>query len=68
MKPARTFKLELFESQMPITTKNFIDLAEKGFYDGSKFHRVIEGFMVRAETHCPKMMQIKPGGEPATRV
>lgn len=42
-----TFKLELFESQMPITTKNFIDLAEKGFYDGSKFHRVIEGFMVQ---------------------
>jgi len=42
-----TFKLELFESQMPITTKNFIDLAEKGYYDNSKFHRVIENFMVQ---------------------
>lgn len=42
-----TFKLELFESQMPITTKNFIDLAEKGFYDGTRFHRVIEGFMIQ---------------------
>jgi len=42
-----TFELELFESQMPITTKNFIDLAEKGFYDNTKFHRVIEDFMVQ---------------------
>lgn len=42
-----TFKLELFESQMPVTTKNFIDLAEKGFYDNTKFHRVIEGFMIQ---------------------
>ena len=43
-----TFKLELFESQMPITTKNFIDLAEKGFYDNTKFHRVIEGFIIQS--------------------
>src|SRR3989338_10787976 len=42
-----TFELELFESQMPITTKNFIDLAQKGFYDNTKFHRVIEGFMIQ---------------------
>jgi len=42
-----TFELELFESQMPITTKNFIDLAEKGYYDNTKFHRVIEDFMVQ---------------------
>ena len=42
-----TFELELFESQMPITTKNFIDLAEKGFYDNTKFHRVIEDFMIQ---------------------
>ena len=42
-----TFKIELFENQMPITTKNFIDLAEKGFYDNTKFHRVIENFMIQ---------------------
>lgn len=42
-----TFELELFEDTMPITTKNFIDLAEKGFYDNTKFHRVIEGFMIQ---------------------
>ena len=34
-------------SQTPITTKNFIDLAEKGFYDGVIFHRVIDGFMIQ---------------------
>ncbi|MFH1828282.1 MAG: peptidylprolyl isomerase [Nanoarchaeota archaeon] len=42
-----TFKIELLEDKMPITTKNFIDLAEKGFYDGTKFHRVISGFMIQ---------------------
>ena len=42
-----TIEIELFEDKMPITTKNFIDLAEKGFYDGTKFHRVIAGFMIQ---------------------
>jgi peptidylprolyl isomerase len=41
------FTVELFVDEMPITTKNFIDLAEKGFYDSTKFHRVIPGFMVQ---------------------
>ena len=42
-----TVKIELFEERAPTTTKNFIDLAEKGFYDGVVFHRVIEGFMIQ---------------------
>ena len=42
-----TIKVELFEDEAPKTTKNFIDLAEKGFYDGVVFHRVIEGFMIQ---------------------
>lgn len=42
-----TFKVELFEDKAPITTKNFIDLAQKGFYNGIIFHRVIEGFMIQ---------------------
>lgn len=41
------FTIELFEDKTPITTKNFIDLAEKGFYDGVIFHRVIDGFMIQ---------------------
>ena len=44
---AGTFKVELFEDKAPTTTKNFIDLAEKGFYDGTIFHRVIDGFMIQ---------------------
>ncbi|EFM24341.1 peptidylprolyl isomerase [Selenomonas sp. oral taxon 149] len=42
-----TFEVELFEDKAPITTKNFIDLVEKGFYDGLIFHRVIDGFMIQ---------------------
>jgi cyclophilin family peptidyl-prolyl cis-trans isomerase len=45
------FSIELFEDKAPTTTKNFIDLAEKGFYDGIVFHRVIEGFMIQGG--CP---------------
>lgn len=40
-------KLELFEDKAPITTANFIELAEKGFYNGIIFHRVIPDFMVQ---------------------
>jgi peptidylprolyl isomerase len=40
-------KIELFEDQMPVTTGNFIKLAEGGFYNGTKFHRVIDGFMIQ---------------------
>lgn len=42
-----TFEIELFEDKAPKTTKNFIDLVEKGFYDGLIFHRVIDGFMIQ---------------------
>jgi peptidyl-prolyl cis-trans isomerase A (cyclophilin A) len=44
---AGSFKVELFEDQAPVTTKNFIDLAQKGFYNGTIFHRVIAGFMIQ---------------------
>jgi cyclophilin family peptidyl-prolyl cis-trans isomerase len=44
---AGSFKVELFEDKAPLTTKNFIDLAEKGFYNGTIFHRVIDGFMIQ---------------------
>ena len=45
------FTIELFEDKAPQTTKNFIDLVEKGFYDGLIFHRVIAGFMIQGG--CP---------------
>jgi len=42
-----SFTVQLFEERAPTTTKNFIDLAEKGFYDGVIFHRVIPDFMIQ---------------------
>jgi cyclophilin family peptidyl-prolyl cis-trans isomerase len=41
------FTIELFEDRAPRTTKNFIDLAEKNFYDGVVFHRIIDNFMIQ---------------------
>ena len=46
-----TFQVELFEGRAPSTTKNFIELIEKGYYDGIVFHRVIGGFMIQGG--CP---------------
>jgi len=42
-----TIKFELLEDDAPKTTENFRLLAEKGFYDGVIFHRVINGFMIQ---------------------
>jgi len=42
-----TFEIELFAEQTPKTVKNFVDLAEKGFYNETKFHRIIENFMIQ---------------------
>ena len=39
-------KLQLYED-MPITAGNFQKLVEKGFYDGTIFHRIIDGFMIQ---------------------
>jgi peptidylprolyl isomerase len=49
-----TVTLELFEDKMPITTGNFITLAQEGYYNGTKFHRIIDGFMIQ-------------GGDPNTK-
>jgi peptidyl-prolyl cis-trans isomerase B (cyclophilin B) len=47
-----TIRLNLFDDKVPKTVENFETLAKKGFYDGLKFHRVIEDFMV--QTGCPQ--------------
>ena len=39
--------VELDADTAPITVSNFVDLANKGFYDGTKFHRIMEGFVVQ---------------------
>jgi cyclophilin family peptidyl-prolyl cis-trans isomerase len=40
-----TFTAEIFETEMPITSGNFLKLVESGFYNGLHFHRIIPGFM-----------------------
>jgi peptidyl-prolyl cis-trans isomerase B (cyclophilin B) len=47
-------EIELFPEKAPGHVKNFTDLARKGFYDGTTFHRVIPGFMIQ-------------GGDPNTK-
>lgn len=42
-----TIRFELLEDEAPKTTENFRLLAEKGYYDGVIFHRVIKGFMIQ---------------------
>ncbi|HEX2123095.1 MAG TPA: peptidylprolyl isomerase [Thermoanaerobaculia bacterium] len=46
--------IRFFPDVAPNHVRNFIDLAQKGFYDGTKFHRVIPGFMIQ-------------GGDPNTK-
>ncbi|WP_347158338.1 peptidylprolyl isomerase [Pontibacter chitinilyticus] len=44
-------KVEFYEKDAPKTVQNFIDLANKGFYDGLTFHRVIPDFVIQGG--CP---------------
>jgi peptidyl-prolyl cis-trans isomerase B (cyclophilin B) len=44
-------KVEFYDKDAPNTVKNFIDLSEKGFYDGLTFHRVIPNFVIQGG--CP---------------
>lgn len=46
-----TINLDLFADQTPITVASFVNLAQKGFYNGLNFHRVIDEFMIQGG--CP---------------
>ncbi|MCG2696402.1 MAG: peptidylprolyl isomerase [Candidatus Portnoybacteria bacterium] len=43
-----SIELELYRKAAPNTVDNFIKLAEQGFYDGVRFHRVVEDFMIQS--------------------
>ena len=47
-----TIKFELYEDLAPITTNNFIGLAESNFYDGLTFHRYVKDFVIQGG--CPQ--------------
>jgi len=48
-----TILIELYEDKMPITTGNFIRLANDGFYNGLVFHRVIDDFVIQGGGYYP---------------
>lgn len=49
--------LELFENEAPKTVENFLGYVTDGFYDGTIFHRVIDGFMIQGGGFEPGMVQ-----------
>lgn len=57
------FEVELFDEQAPITVKNFLSYVDEGFYAGTIFHRVIDGFMIQGGGFTPQMDQ-KPTKAP----
>jgi peptidyl-prolyl cis-trans isomerase B (cyclophilin B) len=44
-------RLKLFADQAPVTVGNFVNLTQRGYYNGLKFHRVIDNFMIQGG--CP---------------
>ena len=52
MENGKKIEIELYPDVAPITVQNFIDLVNKGFYNGLTFHRVIPGFMIQGG--CPE--------------
>ena len=55
--------LELDDAKAPVTVANFLDYAKSGHYDGTIFHRVIDGFMIQGGGF-PKAMDQKPTKAP----
>lgn len=49
--------IKMFEQEAPNTVKNFLEYANSGFYNGTIFHRVIDGFMVQGGGFVPGMDQ-----------
>jgi len=47
MENGKIMKAELYPEKAPISVSNFVNLIQKGFYDGIIFHRVIPGFMIQ---------------------
>ena len=58
-----TITLELDEAKAPATVANFVQYAKDGHYDGTIFHRVIDGFMIQGGGFTKDMVQ-KPTHEP----
>ncbi|MHC4562165.1 MAG: peptidylprolyl isomerase [Planctomycetota bacterium] len=58
-----TITAELWPDKSPKTVENFLAYVDKGFFDGTIFHRVIKGFMIQGGGFAPDMLQ-KPTDAP----
>ena len=64
-----TIKIELYPDKAPQTVENFIALANRGFYDGLTFHRIVKDFMIQGGDPegtgegSAKLSDLKDGGE-----
>ncbi len=54
-------KVELDAKNTPATAQNFLDYAKEGFYEGTLFHRVIDGFMIQGGGLLPGMEDKRSG-------
>jgi len=55
--------VELHDTRAPATVENFLGYVKEGFYDGTVFHRVIDGFMIQGGGMTPDLRK-KPTGAP----
>jgi cyclophilin family peptidyl-prolyl cis-trans isomerase len=53
------FTIELFTAEAPLTTANFLEYVNSGFFDDTIFHRVIPGFVIQGGGFTPQMQQKK---------
>ncbi len=54
-----SFIIELFTKKSPITAGNFEELVSKGFYDGTRFHRIIKDFMIQGGDPLSKQDKLR---------
>lgn len=52
-----SIQIEMYPDKAPETVKNFVTYANKGYYDGTIFHRVIDGFMIQGGGFTPNMQE-----------
>ena len=57
MENGKKMTVELYPDVAPNTVKNFVSLCNKGFYNGTIFHRVIQGFMIQGGGFTPELEQ-----------
>lgn len=54
-------EIELVPARAPLTVRNFLQYADRNYYDGTIFHRVIQGFMIQAGGYDKSLNAFEPG-------